>query len=115
MKDKVFESNPKLQHYFKTADGQAFYNEPDAKNHAKTLTDKTVTPVNRADYNSEETPKEVIKIYVEEAVELIEKAETLEDIKKFENDKRVTVKAAYEARKKEFEESVKQPQDEKTD
>jgi hypothetical protein len=30
--------------HFKTSDGQEFYQEHDAKNHAKTLKDKTVTP-----------------------------------------------------------------------
>ena len=30
--------------YFKTSDNQEFYQEHDAKNHAKTLDDKTVTP-----------------------------------------------------------------------
>ena len=30
--------------YFATSDGEQFYNESDAKNHAKTLKDKTVTP-----------------------------------------------------------------------
>ena len=33
-----------MSKYFKTADGQEFYQENDAKNHAKTLEDKTVTP-----------------------------------------------------------------------
>lgn len=33
-----------MSKYFKTADGQEFYQEHDAKNHAKTLVDKTVTP-----------------------------------------------------------------------
>lgn len=33
-----------MSKYFKTSDGQEFYQEHDAKNHAKTLDDKTVTP-----------------------------------------------------------------------
>ncbi|KIA86584.1 hypothetical protein [Flavobacterium sp. AED] len=33
-----------MSKYFKTSDGQNFYQENDAKNHAKTLEDKTVTP-----------------------------------------------------------------------
>ena len=32
-----------MSKYFKTSDGQEFYQENDAKNHAKTLEDKTVT------------------------------------------------------------------------
>lgn len=33
-----------MSKYFQTSDGQNFYQENDAKNHAKTLQDKTVTP-----------------------------------------------------------------------
>lgn len=33
-----------MSKYFKTSDGQEFYQEHDAKNHAKTLDNKTVTP-----------------------------------------------------------------------
>ena len=43
--NEVFESNPKLKHYFKTADDQAFYNADDAKNHSKSLQDKSVETV----------------------------------------------------------------------
>jgi hypothetical protein len=32
-----------MSKYFKTSDGQEFYQENDARNHAKTLEDKTVT------------------------------------------------------------------------
>ena len=38
-----------MSNYFKTADGQEFYQECDAKNHAKTLEDKSVSqPINVA-------------------------------------------------------------------
>lgn len=33
-----------MSKYFTTSDGQEFYQEHDAKNHAKTLEDKTVNP-----------------------------------------------------------------------
>lgn len=45
--DKVFENNPNLKVYYKTSDGTAFYNESDAKLHAKTLDDKNVIPVQK--------------------------------------------------------------------
>ena len=46
----IFESNPNLKKAFITSDGTPFYQENDAKNHAKTLEDKSVEPV----YNEKE-------------------------------------------------------------
>lgn len=46
-KDKVFEENPSLEVYYKTSDNIAFYQESDAKQHAKALENKEVTPVFR--------------------------------------------------------------------
>lgn len=46
----IFESNPNLKKAFITSDGTPFYQEHDAKNHAKTLKDKSVEPV----YNEKE-------------------------------------------------------------
>lgn len=42
---KIFETNPNLKKAYITSDGTPFYQETDAKNHAKTLEDKTVEPV----------------------------------------------------------------------
>lgn len=42
---KIFETNPNLKKAYITSDGTPFYQETDAKNHAKTLEDKTVKPV----------------------------------------------------------------------
>jgi hypothetical protein len=39
---KIFETNPNLKEVHMTSDGEAFYNDNDAKMHAKTLKDKTV-------------------------------------------------------------------------
>lgn len=39
---EIFNTNPKLEKCFKTSDGEHFYNETDAKNHAKSLEDKHV-------------------------------------------------------------------------
>ena len=42
MSQDIFTQNPNLQEVFKTSDGEYFYNENSAKNHAKTLEDKSV-------------------------------------------------------------------------
>ena len=44
---KIFKIRPNLDHYYKTSDGQAFFNESDAKMHAKTLKNKKVDKVVR--------------------------------------------------------------------
>lgn len=43
--NEIFKQNPNLEKYYGTSDGEAFYNENDAKNHAKNLDDKTVESV----------------------------------------------------------------------
>lgn len=45
MSKEIFEQHPNLDKVYTTADGECFYNENDAKNHAKTLDVKTVEPV----------------------------------------------------------------------
>lgn len=45
MKKDFWEKNPHLEVVHVTSDGEAFYNENDAKNHAKTLDEKAVEPV----------------------------------------------------------------------
>lgn len=42
MKTEIFKSNPNLKEVHMTSDGQCFYNDNDAKMHAKTLEDKAV-------------------------------------------------------------------------
>ena len=42
MSQDIFTQNPNLKEVFKTSDGEYFYNENSAKNHAKTLDDKSV-------------------------------------------------------------------------
>lgn len=46
--EKIFEINPNLKEVFTTADGECFYKHDDAKNHAKTLVDKTVKHVKKS-------------------------------------------------------------------
>lgn len=45
--DNTFKNHPDLQEYFETSDGTQFYKEDVAKNHAKSLEDKTVKKVSR--------------------------------------------------------------------
>jgi hypothetical protein len=45
--DAVFSRNPKLDVYFRTSDGVAFFTQNDARNHAKTLKDATVKKVTK--------------------------------------------------------------------
>lgn len=45
MSKEVFEQNPNLKKVYCTSDGTPFYQENDAKNHAKTLKDKSVETV----------------------------------------------------------------------
>ena len=74
--NELFKTNPNLKEAFVTADGTAFYNNNDAKNHAKTLKDKTVETV----YN----PKE---LEVVDAYELTEDEKELEDFESAEKEK----------------------------
>lgn len=45
MSKEIFEQHPNLEKVYCTADGTPFYQENDAKNHAKTLKDKSVETV----------------------------------------------------------------------
>ena len=52
-----------MSKYFQTSDGEDFYTENDARNHAKSLKDKTVTHPDVAvsvEENEDETSKEVV-------------------------------------------------------
>lgn len=53
-KDKIFEHYPNLKAYYKTSDGQCFYNEHTASAHAKKLEDKKVKKVERTAEDSQE-------------------------------------------------------------
>ena len=50
MKNEIFESNPQLKEVHVTSDGQCFYNDNDAKLHAKSLKDKKVELVLNPDH-----------------------------------------------------------------
>ncbi|MDB0603187.1 hypothetical protein PL373_19050 [Tenacibaculum maritimum] len=93
MKSNVFKENPKLKSYFQTEDNVKFFTESDAKNHARTLKDKTVTEVKKG-----ASKKDVQLTPMQEAknrVAAIEKLETVEAVEKaLENETAATVKKA---------------------
>ena len=50
MKNEIFKANPQLDCYFETTDGECFFTENAAKDHAKSLADKTVKTHHKSDY-----------------------------------------------------------------
>lgn len=50
MKNEIFKANPQLDCYFETADGECFFTENAAKNHAGSLANKTVKSHHKSDY-----------------------------------------------------------------
>jgi hypothetical protein len=71
MKHEIFETNPNLKEVHMTSDGECFYNENDAKMHAKSLEDKKVEIVFNGDHIQVEGDEEV---ETEEAAEAEAKA-----------------------------------------
>ena len=67
---KIFELNPKLDEVFETSDGNVFYLEVDAKNHAKTLKKNSVEKHLRFEKNNEATDqvKEIVKEFISETI-----------------------------------------------
>lgn len=82
--NEIFKANPHLKKVFVTSDDTAFYQETDAKNHAKTLEDKTVEPL----YNE-------LELTVVDEEELT--AEQLEMAEFEKQEKANALKAALEA------------------
>lgn len=93
----VFTDNPDLQAYHETSDGRAFYKANDAKNHAKTLTDKTVKLVERGEESEDNTGTATAKKqeYAADVIAAIEAADTLEALEAYKGDTRTTVVAAF--------------------
>lgn len=89
--DKIFNANPNLKAYFATSDGQAFYTQNSAANHARTLKNKTITHHERSATDSEkllfdqlsEMTVAELKAYAQEnglTVTKTRKSEVLEEI-----------------------------------
>lgn len=58
--DKIFEKYPKINVYYKTDDGNSFFLESDAKNHAKSLNNKSVQPIHRGVENLKNKEEKVL-------------------------------------------------------
>lgn len=105
--DKIFKAHPSLEVYYKTADGQPFYKEHDAKNHAKTLTDKTVKKVEKTVVDSDdELTVDEIKALAKEATDVA----VLEELLKEEKESKKPRKGAIEALEKRIEELKSNPE-----
>ena len=90
MKNEIFKANPQLDCYFETTDGECFFTENAAKDHAKSLADKTVKTHHKSDYvePTEEVdqvveptePVEETDEPTEEVEEVVEPTEPVEEI-----------------------------------
>ncbi|MBK5213633.1 MAG: hypothetical protein JJE55_08245 [Flavobacteriaceae bacterium] len=56
--NQVFKNHPNLKKYYQTADGTKFFQEDHAKNHARSLEDRTVATVIRGVSGKTEAPVE---------------------------------------------------------
>ncbi len=85
MKNEIFKANPQLDCYFETTDGECFYTENAAKDHAKSLADKTVTPYHKSNYVVVDSTEEVDEVVeptepVEPTQEVAEPVQPVEEI-----------------------------------
>lgn len=89
---KIFETQPDLKKAYITSDGTPFYQETDAKNHAKTLKDKSVEPI----FNE----KELQVVDEEELTEADLEMAEFEAAEKLKADKEAEKQLAVEADEK---------------
>lgn len=96
MSQEIFKTNPDLKRAYITSDGTPFYQENDAKNHAKTLKDKSVEPI----YNEKE-------LQVVDAEELTAEEKEMVDFEAAEKEKEAQAqKEADDAEKAEKEKNA---------
>lgn len=87
----IWDMNPKLKSYHQTSDGEKFYMDHDAKTHARSLEDDSITEVKR--------PVKVVKLSAEERIEAISTMETVAEVEAaLKGETAKTVKEAGEAR-----------------
>lgn len=101
MSNNIFKNYPTLQVYFKTADGQSFFQESDARNHAKSLENKTVEKVERPFEAIEDKEVKEVKEYAinaKDSIALIKEATAVTALEAFADDERKSVKEAYAKR-----------------
>src|SRR5690625_7635068 len=88
---KIFKIRPNLDHYYKTSDGQAFFNESDAKMHAKTLKNKKVDKVVRPSEVSDKGEEKVKELKtVQQKANKPEASEASEDAEYADLEKKYT-------------------------
>ena len=99
-RQEVFKTYPKVDEFFETSDEQKFFNESDAKNHARKLKDKHISKLERG----VEMAKQSSKPSAEERIEAIGKLETVEAVNEaLKGETAKTVKQAGEDRIAELE------------
>lgn len=91
----VFKQNPKLESYFQTSDGNNFFKDFDAKNHAKSLKNKAIKEVKKGD-------SKAVLLSSQDAQLSPEEVKKINDIKKL-----VSIEAVKKALEKETSEAVK--------
>ncbi|HUH25010.1 MAG TPA: hypothetical protein VLY87_00145 [Flavobacterium sp.] len=102
--DKIFKNHPSLESYFKTADGVAFFNMHNAQAHARSLADKRIQTVFKADLKIiEETKASTKPLKAEDVIASIKEVASIEELEEFQNDERKTVKEALATKKAELE------------
>lgn len=87
MKNEIFKANPQLDCYFETTDGECFFTDNAAKDHAKSLAVKTVKTHHKSDYvePTEEVeevvePTEPVEETDEPTQEAVEPVQPVEEI-----------------------------------
>lgn len=83
-KTEIFKANPNMDCFFETTDGNAFYTESAAKNHAKTLKDKKVTKHTRSAEEASDKGTAATKIKELESLELtMQNYKTMKEMVKY--------------------------------
>ena len=113
--NKTFKQHKNLKEYWETSDGTKFFVDGDARNHAKTLTDKNVKHVKRdaekaaeepenEDQDKKNSPLDQNTKKVSEYLATVETVEELDELLALEeaDQDRKGVKTAIEARKEEL-------------
>ena len=85
--NKVFKKHPNLSKYYETSDGTPFFRDHDAKNHAKSLKDKTVKTVERGAEPVKEKTVKAVKTSEKVEAPKTEKAAKTSDKKEVEKGK----------------------------
>lgn len=80
MKNEIFKANPQLDCYFETTDGECFFTDNAAKDHAKSLADKTVKTHHKSDYVEPTEEVEETDEPTQEVEEVVEPTEPVEEI-----------------------------------